>query len=193
MELYSDPAVSKLVKGGKLNYGRQLPTNPIPYQKGTAQPEESWHHFTPASFGVKLAPEDFRRQIKEIDPRFDVVWHPVNERWTVWAHIPNEIKHPRMKGWKLIMVVQYADETYMPLDARTLARAWDRCGRKYHSMGQYWAKLEDEMDRNYDKTTDTRRQLVRDMAGEQWDSQRIMVSMRGQSSGSKFSKHHSGG
>jgi hypothetical protein len=98
-----------------------------------------------------------------------------------------------MKGWKLIMVVQYADESYMPLDERTLARAWDRCGRKYtNGFKQYWALLEAEQDKQYNKRTEDRRQLVRDMAGDQWDSQRIMVGY-GKSSGSKFSKHHAGG
>jgi hypothetical protein len=192
MELYSEPGTEKLINGGKLNYGRQIPIDPIPYRRGESKPEQSWHHFTPASFGIKFAPEDFRAKIKEIDPRFEVIWHPVNQRWVVWAHMPNEIKHPRMKGWKLILVVQYGDdESYMPLDARTLARSWDRCGRKYHSMAAYWANIEAEQDKEYADRVNHRRQDVRDMASEQWDHTRIQVSMRGKSTGSKFSKHHS--
>jgi hypothetical protein len=193
MELYSDPAVSKYLSGGKLNYGRQIPIDSPGYVKGTAKPEESWHFFTPASFGVKLAPEQFRRQIKEIDPRFEVIWHPFNERWVVWAHLPQEIKHPRMKGWKLIMVVQYQEGEYMPLDERTLARAWDRCGRKHNGFKKYWDRIEEEQDRTHDNNLAKRRDEVRYMAGEQWDHQKIQISMHGKSSGSKFSKHHSGG
>lgn len=193
MQLYSDPAEAKLISGGKLNYGRQIPFEPIQRVRGTAKPEESWHYFTPASFGVQLAPEDFRRRIKEIDSRFEVIWHPYNQRWVVWAFLPQEIKHPRMKGWKLIFTVQYAGGEYMPLDERTLARAWDRCGRKHGSFKRYWERIDAEMDRDYDQGRLNRQEETKALARDYWDHTQIKVSMRGPSSGSKFQKHHSGG
>jgi hypothetical protein len=196
MELYSDPAASKYVSGGKLNYGRQIPFNAdhAPYVRGTAKPEDSWHYFTPGDLCVRYAPDEFRRKIKEIDPRFEVIWHPVRERWVVWANLGTaQVKSPRLKGWSLIFTVQYSDETFMPLDERTLARAWDRCGRKHGSFKRYWDQVEAAQDYEYNKRLADRRQHVRDMAGDQWDSQRISISMRGQSTGSKFSKHHAGG
>lgn len=192
MPLYSEPQANPQIRGGKLIPGRQIPLGRTLARRGEERLDQSPWFFTPGDVDRVLGPEDFRAKLKEIDSRLEVVWHKVNERWVIWFHAPQEVKTPRLKGWKLIFPVQHPDGSYMPLDERTLAKVWDRTGRRYGSGLAYWNRVEAEYWREYDAKEATHKQYVRDVAGDRFDFAQIKISMRGQSSGSKFANHHSG-
>jgi hypothetical protein len=190
--LYSEPQTRRYVSGGRLHQ-RPLHTFTTPVARPQSLgPEHSPYYFNPGRVDRLLAPEDFRRKLHELDPRLEACWHPVLERWQIWFHSPSEVTNPRMKGWKLIFRVEYPDGSYMPLDERTLAKAWDRSGRKWGSMSRYWDRVESEFWRASHRAHLEHKQIVRDIAGDRYDFAQIKVSMRGKSSGSKFANHHAG-
>ncbi len=168
------------VRGGKLQAVGDAGEFRIPIAKPKPLgPETSWRYFSPARVDVQLGPEEFRRKLHDIDARLEVVWHPVNERWMIWFR--------DVKGWRLLFPVQYAgSERYMPLDERTIAKVWDRCGRRWGSGRAYWDRIEGEIMRDLQRREDTRRQEARDAADEQWEYRKI----KNIGAGSKFTNHH---
>jgi hypothetical protein len=109
----------------------------------------------------------------------------------VWYRRPR-IQHPLSAGWLLLFVVENSAHDYVPLDDRTLAACYEQSGFKWGSGKQYWARIEEEAQRDHEKRDATREQLVDDIGSAQWDHTKIQVSMRGHSSGSKFVTHHAG-
>lgn len=193
MQLYSEAQLqSPLIKGGRLRRAGQIPFGTTRLTRGDAQPEQSWWFFHPGRVDRRLAPEDFRKKLKEIDQRLEVVWHPVNERWCLWFYAPQEIKTARLQGWKLITPLRRSNGEYLPLDERTLAFCWERLGRRYGSGREYWARIQSEFERDYDKKQANNADTKAHLHGEYWDYTQIKVSMAGKSSGSKFTNHHSG-
>jgi len=147
-------------------------------------PETSWRFFSPARPDVRRGPEAFRQRLHEVDPRLEVVWHPVNERWCVWFR--------DREGWRFLFPVQYwPSGDYMPLDERTIAKCWDRCGRRWGSGRAYWDRIEREVIRDMVKAEQARQESARDRAADFYDYTEIKVAMRGPSTGSKFANHHS--
>ena len=143
-----------------------------------------WH---PQRFGVKFAPNPFRRQLQAMHPDLDVTWHPIRERWLVWY------RRPRMRtGWMLLFVAEDSQHRYVPLDERIYAAIYEQSGMKWGNGKQYWARIEDEAQREHDKRDADREAAVEDVGADQWDHTKIQVSMRGPSSGSKFVNHHAG-
>lgn len=194
MDLFQEPNAPTPVYGGKLEKWGETPIGSVPLRKSVADPARSWHYFHPGRVDRRLAPEHFRQRIKEVDTRFDVVWHPVRERWTVWAYMPHEIRNARLNGWKFIFQVEDPNTgAYVPLDERVLAVAWDRCGRKHGTGRRYWDRFEREFWRDKASTQQDRSEYVKDLAADRWDHMKIQVAMRGKSTGSKFSAHHAGG
>lgn len=153
-------------------------------------PETSWNFFHPGRVDARFAPADFRRQLAEIDPNLQVVWHPVKERWCVWAKNPH-ITHWICAGWQLLFPVKYPDGSYLPLDARTLAAIVDRSGRKWGNGRQYWDRIQDEIRHDYVAGQRRRSEFVGQQARDRFDFAQIKVGY-GASNGSKFTQHHSG-
>ena len=153
--------------------------------------EDSLHFWAPSRFGVTRAPADFQRKLHAVHADLDVTWHPLRERWLVWYRRPR-IQHPLSAGWLLLFVVENSAHDYVPLDDRTLAACYEQSGFKWGSGKQYWARIEEEAQRDHEKRDATREQLVDDIGSAQWDHTKIQVSMRGHSSGSKFVTHHAG-
>mgnify|MGYP003133349045 CR=1 FL=1 len=164
----------------------------VPVQQHAPPPiEDRLHFWHPNRFGVRFAPTAFRQKLHAIHPDLDVTWHPLRERWLVWYRRPR-IQHPISPGWLLLLVVENSREEYVPLDDRTLAAIYEQSGFKWGSGKQYWARIEDEAQRDHASRDDTRTQLLDDIGSAQWDHTKIQVSMRGPSSGSKFVRHHAG-
>jgi hypothetical protein len=183
--IISESRPDQPVRGGRLAGMRDVGQFrvPIPAIKPLG-PETSWRYFSPARADVQHAPAAFLAQLHEVDPRLDAVWHPVNERWVVWFR--------DRAGWKVVFPVQYAGSgRYMPLDERTIAKVWDRSGRRWGGGLRYWERIEGEIIRTIKAREAARQQEARDAAGDRFDFAQIKVAMRGKSNGSKFATHHS--
>ena len=153
--------------------------------------EESPQFWHPNRFGVEFAPESFRQQLREIHHDLEATWHPLRERWLVWYKRPR-IQHHRSKGWLLLFVVEDSSGQYVPLDTRALAACYEQSGFKWGSGKKYWARVEEESQREQMERDADREQELSDVGSDRWDHTRIQVSMRGHSSGSKFVNHHAG-
>ena len=160
-------------------------THPIsrPKRLGPEHNPWFWH---PNRVDVQFAPDDFRQQIKEIDPSYEVTWNPIRERWQVFARAP-KINHPICQGWKLVFVVEIGGE-HIPLDNRTLAKAWDRSARKWGNPNAYFEAILNEIEAA-EKTRERDRKRENDAgSGDYFDYMKI----KNIGHGSKFVNHHSG-
>lgn len=136
-ELYGEYRPDAVTGGEKHATGR-VDQMSVPINMGKPQgPETSWNFFHPGRADVRLAPLTFRRQLHAIDPRLEVSWHPLHERWVCFFR-QDDIKFWMCPGWKRLFMIQYPDGAYMPLDERTLGECWSRSpkvhageGRKY--------------------------------------------------------------
>ncbi len=193
-ELYSEYRPDRPVSGGRVRQ-RALPGSAfsVPVDRPASIPSraESWSYFHPNRVDVRYGPDWFRREIHAIDPKLEVTWHPIHERWLVWARNPL-ITHWMCPGWQLLFPVQTSDGRYVPLDQRTLAKVYDRSPRKWGSARQYYDRIMDEVRRDYVKKERAHREIVAQNARDGWDFAQIKVSMAGPSSGSKFANHHAG-
>jgi len=159
---------------------------PIPTQ--TPPPEETaLHYWHPNRFGVRYAPQEFRTQLKAVHADLDITWHPYRERWIVWY------RRPRIStGWMLLFVVEDSKHNFVPLDARIFAACYEQSGFKWGSGKKYWARIEEEAQRDQEKRDAAREDHLDQAGADHWDHTKIQISMRGQSSGSKFANHHAG-
>jgi len=80
----------------------------------------------------------------------------------------------------------------VPLDARIFAAIFEQSGMKWDSGKEYWARIEQEAQRDKEREHADREQHLEDAGADHWDHTKIQVSMCGHSSGSKFVKHHAG-
>jgi len=164
----------------------------VPVQRNTPPPvEERLNFWHPNRFGVTVAPTRFRQKLHDLHPDLEATWHPTRQRWLVWYRRPR-IQHPLSPGWLLLLVVETSTNEYVPLDDRTLAAVYEQSGFKWGSGKQYWARIEDEAQRDHDKRDADREQLIDDIGSDQWNHTKIQVSQYGHSSGSKFVTHHAG-
>jgi hypothetical protein len=161
------------------------------HRNGLPPVEEGLNFWHPNRFGVTRAPHAFQKKLHALHPDLEVTWHPIRERWLVWYRRPR-IQHPLSPGWLLLLVVENSEQDYVPLDDRTLAAVYEQSGFKWGSGKQYWARIEDEAQRDHDKRDADRDQLIDDIGSAQWDHTKIQVSQFGHSSGSKFVTHHAG-
>lgn len=191
--LYAEPGsdAARHVTGGRLR-GRDAGTVTIPKATRTVKgPETSWSYFHPGRIDAVFAPAAFRAQVHAIDPNLDVVQHPIHERWCVWVKNPR-VTHWMCPGWQLLFPVRYADGSFMPLDARTLAMIYDRSPRKWGNARRYFDRIVEEVRHDYEAGQATRAAVVGQVARDQWKHAQIQVGY-GPSNGSKFSQHHAGG
>jgi len=168
------------------------PTISVPVATPPPPPiEEGLQFWHPNRFGVRFAPDGFRKKLKGVHGDLDVTWHPAVERWIVWYRRPR-ITHHLCPGWLLLFVVEDSEQRYVPLDDRTLAAVYEQSGFKWGSGKKYWARIEEQAQRDHDARDKTRDDLIDDIGSAQWDHTKIQVSMCGPSSGSKFVRHHAG-
>jgi hypothetical protein len=153
--------------------------------------EESLQFWHPNRFGVRHAPKSFCQQLRDIHPDLDATWHPIRERWLVWYKRPR-VRHRLCQGWLLLFVVENSTGDYVPLDTRALAACYEQSGFKWGSGKRYWARVEEESQREEATRNADREQILDDVGSDTWDHTKIQVSMRGHSSGSKFVNHHAG-
>lgn len=159
----------------------------VPIARSTKyNPALSWNYFHPGRCDVRFAPEWFRCDLKAIDARLDCVWHPLHERWFVWAKNPRVTYH-LCAGWQPLFPVQYPDGSYAPLDQRTLAEAWARSPRAVGRGHEYFKRVEAEITRDKEAYVKQRHQDKADQAGEWYDYRQI----KNIGSGSKFAESHS--
>ena len=164
----------------------------VPVASQTPPPvEEELHFWHPQRFGVKFGPNRFRKKLKGIHADLDVTWHPIQHRWLVWYRRPR-IMNKLCPGWLMLFVVEDSEQRYVPLDDRTLAAVYEQSGFKWGSGKQYWARIEEEAQREHAVRDKERENLLDDVGSDQWDHTKIQISMRGPSSGSKFVNHHAG-
>lgn len=196
-DLYSEPVPvqHQQIRGGQLRAVRTpKATAPItlpvakPQKRG---PETSWSFFHPGRVDARFCPPEFRAKVKALDPKLDVVWHPIHERWCVWVQNPR-ITHWMCAGWQLLFPVKHSDGSYCPLDERTLAEIVNRSPRKHGTGVQYFERVMGEIARDRRKKREHHQDVIGQHARDRWDFAQIKVSMAGKSSGSKFTTHHAG-
>lgn len=149
-------------------------------------PEEHTWYWHPDRFGVKKADDAFSAKLDNLGHGLAVTWHPLKERWLVWVR-DGKIQHPICHGWKLIFVWEI-DGQYAPLDERLLAKIFDRSGRKWGNLYEYWLKVEQAIEHEREMKEKAREADVRHSAGEYYD----YTLIKNIGSGSKFANHQAG-
>lgn len=188
-ELYGEYRPDLPVFGGALRQrtldeGFRLPVH-RPFK--TPDRSQSWSFFHPNRPDVRYGPAWFRSQLHAIDPNLDVTWHPIHERWLVWARNP-QVTHQTSPGWMLLFPVQSTTGRYLPLDERTIAKVYDRSPKKWGNAKAYFDRIEQEILRDRRKAEEARKTDVAAAAGEFWD----YAAIKNIGTGSKFCHHHSG-
>lgn len=196
-DLYSEPipAQHQQITGGSLktihtSKAAAPMTVPIAKPKKIG-PETSWSFFHPGRVDARFCPDDFRKRVKALDDKLEIVWHPVHERWCVWVR-NHHITHWMCAGWQLLFPVKHSDGTYCPLDERVLAEIINRSPRKHGNAKQYFERVLSEMNRDRKQKKTAHSDIIGQNARDRWDFAQIKVSMAGPSSGSKFTTHHAG-
>lgn len=150
-------------------------------------PEVSWNFFHPGRVDVVKPPASFQRQLHEVDPRLELTWHPIQQRWVCWAR--NErVTFWMCKGWQRLFIVKYPDGEYMPLDARTIAEAWTRSPRKMGQGKEMFGRVMDEMRRDYVRKEESHTDDVVQRAKDQWR----FAQIKNIGQGNKYTNHEVG-
>ena len=77
----------------------------------------------------------------------------------------------------------------MPVDERTLAKLYDRSGKRWGDLFQYWLRIEQEMERDRRRVEDAHKDDGATRAKDLWDS----MAIKNIGLGSKFVNYHAGG
>lgn len=158
-----------------------------PLARGATPPQESNPRFwNPSRAGVRFAPDEIRNQLHAIDEDLDITWDNYNERWVVWHRNPN-LKSALNRGWSLLFILRYADQSYMPLDQRVFARIYEISANRWGNAKKYFDAVEREWERDREKATADRNEDVKHSAGDYYDYMQI----KNIGSGSKFATHWS--
>jgi len=147
-----------------------------------------WFH-NPGQFGIRLAPERFRKELHRNHPDLEVTWNSHLERWQVFAKSPT-INHPICRGWRLLFVWKDIDGGYLPLDERLFAMIATVDGQQQGDGKKYIDRIISEMHRDELKREAQRSQETIDLAMPSWHHSQISVAQFGKSNGSKFSRYH---
>ena len=159
-------------------------TNPIARPSKPLPPEHHSWYWHPNRHGVRFAPDSFVEKLKEISDEVKITWHPLRERWCVFAKSP-KISHPICSGWKLLFIWEDGGE-YLPLDERILAAIYARSGKKWGNLYEYWLKVSQAIERDREKAEQSRTDDVKHSAGEYYD----YTLIKNIGSGSKFVNNH---
>ena len=159
-------------------------------------PETHNHFWHPNRVGVRMAPDSFMKQIKDlnIEPEIAITWNPIRERWQVWQKSPR-VNHPVVQGWKLLFwVCDWDTGAYWPLDERVMWKLWDRAAMNPANRGSlwgYWQRIEAEMERDEEKKNSDRDFNRKAETDPYYDYSQIKVSGCGKSRGDKFATYMS--
>lgn len=148
-------------------------------------PETIPAYWNPNRQSIRLAPEDFRKKLRAIDPELECTWNPIEERWLIFQRAPR-MQHPLCSGWMLLFVVKNADGSYAPLDQRVFARLYAGSARAWGSAKEYFNRIEAEMQRDRESFERANRQDTIDQAMPYYDHSQI----KNIGKGSKFSTYH---
>lgn len=162
---------------------------PVNQTRKVPDPETHLWFWHPNRHGVQFAPHSFMEQLHALGEELSATWHPVKERWLIWAKAPT-IKHKICTGWKLLFINQEPDGSYLPLDERTLARLYLASTLAHGSAKQYFERIRLEMERDKELAEKQQQQDLIDAAMPSWKHSQIQVSGYGKSNGSKFSTYH---
>lgn len=167
---------------------------PLPFKQHVVKskpipgPETNPWWWNPNRVGVKLAPADFRKKLKDLGEELEATWNPLTERWYLWAKAP-KINHKICQGWRLLFVNSEPDGSYLPLDERVFARLYKASALSGENALQYFDRVVREMQRDKEKAeAETTAETV-DIAMESFKHGQIQVSGAGHSNGSKFSTY----
>lgn len=113
-----------------------------PAKKGEAIGREMlpmyWH---PERVGVKLAPESFRRRLKDIHVTLDATWHPLRQRWLIWARKP-AVQNPVCPGWNLIFLWEHpVTNEYLPLNELVFLNLYQQSKFAYPNAEKYFESI----------------------------------------------------
>ena len=166
--------------------GRRTPVSQTISKPKALGPEHNPWFWNPYNVSAVRAPKAFMEKIRSVDPEgtLDVIWNPIRERWGVFMK-SRAINHPICRGWKLLFLVELNGE-YIPLDERVLAVLYERSGRRYGNLWEYWIKVEQALDRDRERVEATNRQATMDAAGDYYD----FMKVKNYGSGSKYSQYH---
>lgn len=168
------------VPGGNLRYRPPVKTELASY------PLWWFHPDRPETHSRKPDPI-FLRKLEEDFPGIAINWHPIKQRWQVWAR-SNAVQTPYCRGWKLLFFLEDANGGYVPLDDRTLVTIWLRSGKKHGDGLKYYDRLVAEelhQRKMKDKAMDQERD---DKSSDYWGYTQI----KNIGKGSKFVNHHAG-
>ena len=152
-------------------------------------PETNPWYWNPNRAGVKLAPQDFMRKLKELGSELSCTWDPIQERWLIWSE-SQKVQTKLCQGWRLLFIVRGPDGEYQPLDERVFARLYAASVLKHGSGKEYFNRIVAEMERDKEKQEAQSLQERIDAAMPAFEHAQIKVAMRGKSSGSKFTTYH---
>ena len=153
-------------------------------------PEANIWFWNPNRVGIILAPDWFRRKLKEtLEGDLEITWNPINERWQVWERAGN-IQHPVCHGWRLLFVHNGPAGEHLPLDERVFARLWSCSAEKNGGGRKYFDRIVAEMDRDKERFDKQWSQDTIDAAMPSFEHSKIQVSGFGHSNGSKFADYH---
>jgi hypothetical protein len=153
--------------------GRRVPVSHRIARPAPLGPEHNPWFWNPFNVSAVECPEWFQRKLKEVDPDgiVKVIWNPVRHRWGVFAKAP-KINHPVCRGWKLLFLVEENGE-FIPLDERVLWKLFERSGRKWGNLLEYWLKVEQTIMRDREKADADHKDMVAYSAGEYYDYMKI--------------------
>lgn len=155
--------------------------------KPSIPPPESSHWFwNPNRAGVRFAPEDFAKRLKEIDSELEITWDSYQERWLLWAKNP-KLQSKLCSGWSLLFPIKEPDGSYAPLDERIFSRLFGASERRWGNAKKYFDAIEREWERDKAIAEKNRKDDVGHSAGEYFDYMKI----KNIGSGSKFANHFS--
>lgn len=168
--------------------GRRFRTGGLPLAKPKPLgPEHNPWYWNPNRVGAREAPAWFQEKLRAVDPEreVDIRWNPIKERWVAFYRKPS-FAHKLCQGWTLLMIIQYPDGSYMPLDERTLAALYNASVRKWGSGKAYFDAIEREVTRERELKEKARTQEAIDIAMPFYEHSQI----KNIGSGSKFSTYH---
>ena len=135
----------------------------------------------------RLPDRMFQEKLEQGFPGIVVNWHPLRQRWQVWAR-SNRVRTPYCRGWLLLFTHEGPNGEYLPLDERIFVIIWDRSAKRWGNGRQYFDRIEAEIQHDKEKRAKDLDDERDYMTSEYWNY--TLIKNIGQ--GSKFVQHHAG-
>lgn len=144
--------------------------------------------WTPGRSTSRTPDPKFVERLKKVDRRLDVGWNPEEGQWEIWYQTPT-VTVEWCKGWRLLFPVNWSDQ----LDNRVFYELYQRDNEAFGSAVAWFDQVQSQIERDKALEDEAHADETAQVGKDYHDYTKIKVGMRGKSSGSKFSKHHSGG